>query len=326
MYPHLDLDSISIDWELAKQLPRRLAYYHLAIPIAKEGDTLTVAVANPDNQRVLALLAAVLNAEIVPVRGSEAAITRALNRLWPPARIDTPRHILVWSADADRNEAHRARFTSLLPADSYGLTALQPSAATLDSLPDFVRDGRYDLLVTDRLYDNDLRELLGRSPASVLFCDGPARPIRRILVLLRGHQPDQTALDWLMPVAAHTGASVTLLMIARSDSPYYMRRPLTDFLLPDAEAGAHLAHYARMVNAHDIPGRVKIREGSPEACTAAELNAATYDLIITVAEAYGDFIVNLLAMLDSAASWDGLTMIVKPNQDGEDNASDENAE
>jgi hypothetical protein len=53
MYPLLALADISIDPELARRLPRRLAYYHLALPIAQDEDDITLAMAYPENRRVV---------------------------------------------------------------------------------------------------------------------------------------------------------------------------------------------------------------------------------------------------------------------------------
>ncbi len=81
MFPFLSLDDIDLDLEIARHLPRRLAYYHLALPIAQDGEGITVAMVHPENQKVVSVLASALDAKIIPVRSFGETIRLQVDRV-----------------------------------------------------------------------------------------------------------------------------------------------------------------------------------------------------------------------------------------------------
>src|SRR4051794_35746350 len=81
-YPYLSLNRVTVDPDLARRLPRRLAYYHLALPLAEDADELTVVMAHPENQAVVTMLEMLLSAKIVPVLGAAGEIKGALDGVW----------------------------------------------------------------------------------------------------------------------------------------------------------------------------------------------------------------------------------------------------
>src|SRR5215475_11955268 len=81
-YPFLSLKWVTVDPSVARRLPRRLAYYYLALPIAHDDDDITVVMAYPDNPNVVTVLQSSLGAHIVPVRGSALEIKSTLDLMW----------------------------------------------------------------------------------------------------------------------------------------------------------------------------------------------------------------------------------------------------
>src|SRR4051812_26572911 len=74
MKPFLDLSHIAVDPNLAQQLPPGVARYYEALPIAREGDSVTVAMSHPENVTALAVLTQFFRAQIVPIRTDGAAV------------------------------------------------------------------------------------------------------------------------------------------------------------------------------------------------------------------------------------------------------------
>src|SRR5689334_19608430 len=95
MTPFVDLRHIAIDPILAQNLPLGLARYYEALPIAREGDRVTVAMSHPENVTALAVLTQLFHADIVPIRTDGAAVRSALQELYAlePAE---PHGLLAW--------------------------------------------------------------------------------------------------------------------------------------------------------------------------------------------------------------------------------------
>ncbi len=70
---------------LVRQLPEPFARAHHVIPLARDGDLLTVATSDPTDRRLLAQLRGMMVCEVAPLVSSRAEIQVALDRVWAPA-------------------------------------------------------------------------------------------------------------------------------------------------------------------------------------------------------------------------------------------------
>src|SRR5262245_40483904 len=99
MTPFLDLRHIAIDPILAQHLPLGLARYYEALPVAREGDSVTVAMSHPENVTALAVLTQLFHADIVPIRTDGAAVRSALQQLYAREPVE-PHGLLAWLPEA----------------------------------------------------------------------------------------------------------------------------------------------------------------------------------------------------------------------------------
>ena len=111
MTPFLDLRHIAIDLALVQHLPPGLARYYEAIPIAREGGQVTVAMSHPENVTALGVLTQLFRAEIVPIRTNSTALRALLEQLYLRAPAQ-PRGLLAWLS-ADRQPAWAALLTTM---------------------------------------------------------------------------------------------------------------------------------------------------------------------------------------------------------------------
>src|SRR5688500_11986363 len=95
MTPFLDLSHIAIDPTLVQHLPPGLARFYEALPVAREGDSVTVAMSHPENVTALAVLTQLFHAEIVPIRTDGAAVRAALQQLYAREQVQ-PQGLLAW--------------------------------------------------------------------------------------------------------------------------------------------------------------------------------------------------------------------------------------
>ena len=92
------------DRELLNQIPRQVAAYYLALPLAREAGQVTVVTAYPENVAALGVLARLLHAQIVPVASPETDLQAAIARIYP-ASAPLAQSILVWTDEPEWSEA-----------------------------------------------------------------------------------------------------------------------------------------------------------------------------------------------------------------------------
>jgi nucleotide-binding universal stress UspA family protein len=283
MYPFLSLKSISIDAGLVKRLPRALAYYHLAVPIAEDEDSITVAMALTDNRQVIELLQNVLNTSISPVRSPADEIKRALDSVWEQASHDDHQKLLAWSAaphDLEKVRAYADTFSQ-----SLRLEVIYAESPVLKTL----RGDEYQLLVTTEPKNIDL--LLTEAPSPVLLVRGASRLFQRVLFVLRGHAPDLVALDYVLPLIHEQNLQVTLLSVAPSS--------IAELLSHESTSGKHLYACIEVLTTASVRGELKLRQGKPETEITLEIANSDYDLVVIAAETYGSFVHQILIGLRS---------------------------
>jgi hypothetical protein len=94
--PHLDLDCIQTDHQLMRLLPSEVAFQFHALPVATDGERITIAMASPEDLTASAAVASVIGTPISLVQADQEAIDQRLDEIWP--EINTARlRLLVWT-------------------------------------------------------------------------------------------------------------------------------------------------------------------------------------------------------------------------------------
>lgn len=76
------LTTRTIDAAVAELIPAKLAYRHLMAPLSREGNTLTIAVADPFDVRAFDEVRLITECDLIPVLAAEAEIVKALKRIY----------------------------------------------------------------------------------------------------------------------------------------------------------------------------------------------------------------------------------------------------
>jgi type IV pilus assembly protein PilB len=144
--PAMDLDATRLDAGLAELVPRRLAEMHRVVPLWLEGPrhmVLVVAIAAPASLQSLdAVRSVARKARVVPWLATDAAIGRAIERLYQGGAEAAPRRaeveaITLPEADADM-ALHQGSMAALTEAGRFDagrgilLPDLNPERETLD--------------------------------------------------------------------------------------------------------------------------------------------------------------------------------------------------
>jgi hypothetical protein len=307
MYPLLSLSQIQIDSALARRLPRRLAYYHLALPIAEDESQITVAMAYPDNRRVEEVIRATLGTTIIPVRSYADEIRKALDTVWQQDEIERT-GLICWTDIADRRTEVDAYGQKIAAALS--LAQVVNSESSLEDFIDQARETRPALVVCETANPKTLGDLLTNLPTSILLLRGSCKPPKSILHVLRGHTPDKRALDWVIPIAQHHDAQITLLAAATSVETQRGNPLMSDFaslILP--EHPAQVVEYGQILASMNLHGRLKFAEGQLEQVLMSELAKAPYDLIAIATEVNGQVIHRVIQNIGAV---NGSFLIIKP--------------
>src|SRR5205085_164069 len=112
-----------------------------------------------------------------------------------------------------------------------------------------------------------LLSLIREAASPILLLRGniaPDRYFRRIMLALRGHAPDLSALDWVIPLATTHHAELSLLAVTpppRAIRTLRLQHSLAAFLDPKREPAQHLAECAQRVEAAGIHGYLKLCQG-----------------------------------------------------------------
>jgi nucleotide-binding universal stress UspA family protein len=311
-YPYLSLSSVSID------PTRRLAYYYLALPLARDDDQLTVVMAHPGNQTAVAMLQAVLGGRIVPVQGAASEIKATLNLIWSEETEPAAPRILCWGASPERSVLVMSVANLVAHALSAQTICLDASQNSLETVLTIAREGQYSLTVIDAPQGEMLSHFLRESSTPVLLVRGEHLNLQHILLVLRGHSPDESVLDWVIPLAQAHQAQVTLLTVAPAAAGRYRRGPrrphgLASLLSPDSGPGEHITTCAQRLTEAGAQGYLKLRQGVPRQQIAVEVAQGNYDLITIAAEAHGNFVRRVLDQIGSQApSNKQPVLVVKP--------------
>ncbi len=308
-FPYLSLSRISIDPAVARKLPRRLAYYYQALPLAHDDDQLTLVMAHPENQAAIAVLQAVLGERIVPVQGSGDEIKATLHLVWACEPDPAAARVLCWGVSTQVT----AVADVVAQALSAQITCLDASQSSLETMLTVAHEGQYSLTVIDAPQGEPLARVLRQSSTPVLLVRGALLTLRRILLVLRGHSPDESVLDWVVPLAQMGQAAVTLLTVA----PTAQRRAprlqgLAGFLSAENEPGKHVMVCAHRLTEAGIRGQLKLRQGESEHEIAGEVAQGNYDLVTIAAEAHGDFVQRVLNQLNGLCQ---PVLVIKPLAD-----------
>ena len=285
-HEYLVLDHLTVNPTVAKLLPASLMIKYLAVPIAREGNCITVAMAHPNDDVAVKDISSALGLEVYPVRVNIQTINHLLAELLPG---ETELSFLLSCQNANNIDA-------LQDYAHYLATVLHARLKTVEK----GHDGEGRLLIDKASCHHDLL-ILGESrhsrlmtnhavrhiPLPILLAKQPLWPIKKILLITRGQAGiDDWAVDWSIRIAQATNAAVAMLAIVQH-LPAFYQRAATQF--PEGPAGwlnsatplgNQLARVVQQLEIRNITGILRFREGTPDQQIQRELASEGPDLIV----------------------------------------------
>lgn len=297
--PFVSLKNIVPDTELVRLLPSKFAYYHLALPLAADDGAITLAMAHPDNPIVIEMLAEILGATIVPVFADAAEIKSALDQVWTLVEARDPK-ILAWGSSGQH--ALQAYQCAKLLSPLLGTQVDDFQGNDMEHVLMLTQQDHYTLTVIGGASTENFSTLVRKAGTPILFLLGDSASrltptFTRILLSLRGHAPDLSALHLAIPLASQHRAEMTVLAVTPNSVPGRLSLGLTAFLDPDQDAAQHLTHCTDMLTEAGITGYVKLCQGNPVQQIVTEYTKGQYSLLVITSEAFGDFVQQVMEAL-----------------------------
>jgi nucleotide-binding universal stress UspA family protein len=300
---HLSLDNLAVNPRLARRLTPTLACRYHALPVAEDGDLITVVMANPDDAAALEAISAALGAKCCVVRGDPAAIDALLAEVWPEEAPRSLRLLVCTQASpmADELRDYAQAIGNLLSAHVGCFQATDDAFAIVDALDkeagyvghDLVVFAESDQLLVERLlsYPTD-GKTSERMLSSLLLARQPRWPLRKILLVIRGKELDDSAVDWVVRLAGPSGAAVTVLTTVLPAPATYGREArsqpgLNALLTTDTALGQQMRRVAQRLVNWEIESTLRLCQGLPGQRIRREIAEGDYDLIAVAAEPSG---------------------------------------
>jgi len=296
---YLELKKLQTNSRLMRLLPADIARKYHALPISTDGSKITIAMAHPEDVDACKVVTSAIGAPSCLVQVDQQQIDRILAEVWPQ-NPTSPLRLLLWnptSIDLEDIQPYAEKLAELL--DAHLMLANTPWCG-VKSFDEFVQQAERfnpDLIIFQipnpplmkrLLVDFAVNKLIDRLPSSILVVKNPIMPFTRLLLVIReGHDANDSAVDWLIRLAHCSHAAVTIMPLVPPVPEMYGRliqNNLPALLTSNDPLGKKLRSIAHRLEAAEIEGIFKLRNGPPLEQIRCEMFETNTDLVIIAAE------------------------------------------
>ncbi len=284
---------------VAALLPSELACRYHALPIAVDGERVTVAMAHPEDAEARQAVISAFGDSICLVKADKQEIERLIAELWPKNSVEKLK-ILTWfpiEQTLDNDHAYAQSVCTLLDGELLLCEGIRKETQFWERVAAIQAEGLVDLLIfrsPDLPWFRRLclepaeQTYVNKFPTSLLVVREPRWPIRKILLVLQDPQNDDPALTWGIRFAKQSQAAVTILPLLPSPPGMFAnmqtRHSIAELLARDYPLGAQLRRSAQQLVEWNIEGKLKLRNEPPDQQVRCEVTEGNYDLIIVGAQ------------------------------------------
>ena len=271
-------------------LPPEIAFRYHALPIATDGQKVTVAMAASADQQALKTIQQVLDAPVCFIQADRLEIDRRLSQLWPSNNSQV--QLLAWYSGQEPEMflPFINRVAGLLDAD-LNLARIPLGSSGLQDLTAEIRCSRPDLILYSSCHSS--RKLKGLIQSTVAEVSDiaflriplvPLWPIAKILLIIPELEggTDQ-AISWAVRFAHSSQALVTVLPVLPPIPLCYgsfLRHNLEEILTGNDPLGEKMREISSHFQDQNVIGVYKMREGDPLFQIREEIITSDPDLII----------------------------------------------
>ena len=292
MATFLELGLINADSSVMRLLPPEIAFQYHALPVATDGNHITVAMAEPEDQQASKAIQAAIDRPICFIHADPGLIDRQLHHLWP---VNTPHPLLLtWFPEgATLIDPFINNLADMLNADLDNIVLPPDESDSIKYLGGVISDRQPDLLIfrasqASRVLRRILKETMQkgviRLSSFLAVPPSPVWPIRKLLFVLPDNKTRfDLAAGWTEKLAGPSNIQVTILPVLPPIPLCYgsfLRHNLNAILAGKDQLGLKMRQIADRLAGENIQGAYKLREGDPLTQIENEINASQPDLII----------------------------------------------
>lgn len=292
----LEIDEPNVNPRFALLLPADLAHRCQAIPVARNGDRITVAMANPSDEKARNEILAVLGPSTCVVRARTQAIDKLLAEFWKSVKYSTP-NFLYWQCtkNTSANEKSYAEaLSTMLGARLNHFRTKTMGNKAYRELTQEIEQHQVDMLILGTIEPSIFKELseiysgtppIDRIPTSLLIIKQPRWPLRSILLILKNEVTDESAIDWAVRIAQSSKAKIAILPLTIAIPDINLQdlqgnSHIATLLTRNCTVGSNLRSVAQRLVDSDINGTIVLRQESPFQQIHFELMERNYDLVL----------------------------------------------
>jgi hypothetical protein len=294
---YLELDRLEANPQLARRIPPALARRYHVIPVGKDGERVTVAMADPNDSKARDAVMTTLGKSTCIVQADESAIDRLLDELWPE-NMDHRLHLLSWAPPDSIGavvKTYAQTFSAMLDARHNEFETQMTGNAAYKALSEETELTSADMVIYRAPRQSLLKEIIGIAeenrlidllPVSSLLVYGFRWPIRNILLVIRNDDTDETSLSWTLNIAKPCSAYVTVLPITIPVPPVYadIQPDVPTLLTVDYPLGHKMLQVSRRLVDWEIEGTIRLRNELPNEQIRCEAHEGNHDLIVIAEE------------------------------------------
>lgn len=287
---YLSLDQLTPNPKLARRLPAELAWRFHALPLAEDHGTITVAMANPDDDAAREAVLAALGPSACVVQGDLATIDALLGEIWGT---DTEIVNLAVCAGEEPGRAKVEGYATYLGELLGAPVSLVPNWEGMTAWLRQAGCGQRRLLLTEPNRPLLSSLLLGaaeeelcqsNSPIAVLVVKEPRWPIRCMLLVIGGERREQIVVDWVLPLARRSQATITVLaVVTPHPGPAWQESParsgLPALLTAETPPARQVHQFAQYLADWSLDTNLRLRQGPPDGQIRREWAEGDYDMI-----------------------------------------------
>lgn len=288
-YPTIDLDQIEIDQKVGHLLPAEIAYRYHALPVASDGDHVTVAMAAPEDSTACRVVKSMIEAPVFLIQADLDEIDYLLHQLWPQETGGLK--FLFWSSEENSSQAYiiTKGIARPLRAEVEKIECACDGSENIDDLIACLRQSDPDLFVfqtekpfkflrmlTKRIDPGDIPEFLVLPP-------DPYLPIHNLLLLAEGKLGTKAGVNWALRMSEIDRVKVSLLPVLPPTPPCYgslLKHDLAVILAGNDPLGKDLRSQSKRLREREIDVVCMIREGDSYDQIRDEIHSFCPDLII----------------------------------------------
>lgn len=287
--PFLDLDQIEIDRKVGRLLPPEIAYRYHALPIASDGNQVTIAMACPEDPTACKIVKSLIEAPVFLIQADNDEIDYLLHQLWPQE--SSRLKFLFWSLSENKDLAldFTKGIARSLGAELEQIESKFDGEHFYEDLACCLKTWRTDLIVLQALDAFQmLRELekhlrLYSLPDILILPPVPKGPLHKLLIVADGKLGCGAGVTWALRLSEIDDVAVNMLPVLPPVPPCYGSLLFHDLAVIKAgndPLGKDLRSQSKRLKEKDIKVICTLRCGDTYDQISQEINSAQPDLLI----------------------------------------------